>query len=617
MFPLFSIIIAFSIALAYPALVTGAPPADYLGIGLTLGLVVLLFRRIAGAAARKALADPNPSLGPVIRAAAILRVLAVAAYGILLYVFHWPAVIGTLGVESWILVDELILLAPYFALLVVSILSGYRAERASRMHDFTPGRYLSFQLRQYLLPVLPLCAFLLVSDGISAGAREGVRWIAELSILYRYYPFVQWVSLAVMLFGLYCFTPFLLKWFWRAKPLPPGPLRERLDRFSEREGFRARDILVWPTGGNVMNAAVIGVAAPVRYVLMTDALIEELPADEVEAVFAHEVGHAKHNHLLLFFLFTVGYALLAYLLGTMLQGRIPAALKNSVLVTFLIGIGGFLVWFGILFGFVSRRFEQQADVFGALSTGRGFDGAGFPPEQHPFVRALEGLGRSMGDLRESKGWRHFSLGDRIAFLKSFLADERVRSTYRRGMTALLAFFFGLLLALGIAAAATVPQQLEAGRIPAAIERTSWLIHHGYASPAVRENHPLRAAPEALLRLAAMRTHEILAMTESPAPIDGFPPPPTLAPRDRDRLRLELAVAYGKLGMLRAARLTLEKLPAEFQDRPGYMVLTGDLLRGEGRLAGAALAYRDALATLPFGHPDAAGVNARLESLGKD
>ena len=47
--------------------------------------------------------------------------------------------------------------------------------------------------------------------------------------------------------------PFVMRWMWRLQSMPAGPLRERLEEFSEREGFRARDLLVWPTGGNILN----------------------------------------------------------------------------------------------------------------------------------------------------------------------------------------------------------------------------------------------------------------------------------------------------------------------------------------------------------------------------
>src|SRR5581483_9722513 len=84
------------------------------------------------------------------------------------------------------------------------------------------------------------------------------------------------------------------------KPLPAGPLRSRLEGTARRLGFRCNDILVWGTHGGVANAMVAGVVPWLRYVILTDRLMTELTPDEIEAVFGHEMGHAKHHHMLLY-----------------------------------------------------------------------------------------------------------------------------------------------------------------------------------------------------------------------------------------------------------------------------------------------------------------------------
>ena len=92
--------------------------------------------------------------------------------------------------------------------------------------------------------------------------------------------------------------PTLLRWTWKTTPLAAGPLRERLEAAARRCRFRAREILVWHTGDMVVNAAVAGFVPGLRYVFLTDALLTRLTPEEIEAVFAHEVGHVRHRHLL-------------------------------------------------------------------------------------------------------------------------------------------------------------------------------------------------------------------------------------------------------------------------------------------------------------------------------
>src|SRR2546427_455308 len=57
--------------------------------------------------------------------------------------------------------------------------------------------------------------------------------------------------------------PLLLQVVFAARPLPPGPLRERMEAICRSSGFRCRELLIFPTGGAKMsNAFIVGLAAP-------------------------------------------------------------------------------------------------------------------------------------------------------------------------------------------------------------------------------------------------------------------------------------------------------------------------------------------------------------------
>ncbi len=629
MFPLFSIIIALTIAMSYPEVVTEPVPPDILSSIAVVALVGVIARLMANRAVRRVLSDPGGNPEPIFRVASLLRPGIVIAYGAIVYQLHWPAIVRSLGIEYWILVDEFVVLLPFLAMLVLTIHAEGRAERRLNLHDFSPGAYLSFQLRQFLLPVAPVAMFLLLHDLVTLGDRAGVGWVSEMVILLSVFPFLRWISLAVLLFLLYCLMPFLLKWSFKAKSLPAGSLRDRLEAFSKREGFKARDILLWPTGGNVLNAAVIGVSGPFRFVLMTDALVDELPEDEVEAVFAHEVGHARHNHMLLFFFFTLAYGLLAYLILENLPPAVMNVFENPNIAHLIIGTVGFLLWFFIIFGFISRRFEQQADVFGALSTGRSHGETDVPAEEHPFVRALSGLRRQMGEVRETKGWR--PLSERISYLIEFLSDEKVRRSYRRRMRTLLVFFIGLLVTLWAAAAATIPSQLSKGEIQRAAVQAARAQSRGErlrATFASRRYLELTAkSKRAEYRLRAMEQLQVLT--------SGLP-----APRDRIDRWTELSSLYLPLLGPTASRKALTEalvitedlrrqatllavsdpttgwsFAGEMAERTQVLLaLLGDSLAREGHIKGARLAYQDALRELPSDHVDRVVIRERIEGL---
>ena len=93
-------------------------------------------------------------------------------------------------------------------------------------------------------------------------------------------------------------TPALLVFVLPTQRMPDSPLRRRLEELCQQHGLRVNNVLLWRTHSSVGNAAVMGVIPGVRYLLVTDLLLEAMPEDQVVAVFAHEIGHVVHRHLL-------------------------------------------------------------------------------------------------------------------------------------------------------------------------------------------------------------------------------------------------------------------------------------------------------------------------------
>ena len=144
--------------------------------------------------------------------------------------------------------------------------------------------------------------------------------------------------------------------------LPDSPLRRRLDALCQRSGVRYHDVLLWKTDHNMGNAAVMGFIPRFRYILLSDLLLERMPDEEIEAVFAHEMGHIVHRHMAWYVVFVVVLTLLNVGPGRWLaEGLTRLGASGQQLVVFLAWITKFL----ILFGFISRRFERQADVYAA------------------------------------------------------------------------------------------------------------------------------------------------------------------------------------------------------------------------------------------------------------
>jgi len=224
-------------------------------------------------------------------------VVWLAAAGAILIGLDWARVVrANWGLADAFLVDELLILLPVILPLVFSWALFYEVDRAVRLAAGGPGgvtmpgrwHYVALHARHYLGIVLaPVLAMVAVQDAaarlcpsLTAQGREGLVLVPCL--------------LAVILL-----FPLLLRYVWATEALRPGPLREKLEKAAGRFGFRPRAIRIWRTGGMVANAAVAGFVRPLRYVFVSDGLIEELDPDELTAVLGHEAGHVRHRHLIL------------------------------------------------------------------------------------------------------------------------------------------------------------------------------------------------------------------------------------------------------------------------------------------------------------------------------
>src|SRR5205807_2026386 len=108
-----------------------------------------------------------------------------------------------------------------------------------------------------------------------------------------------------------------------------------------------------------------------RYVFLSDRLLDDLTPDEVEAVFGHEVGHVRHGHLLYYALFlslSLAVLGLGWELGDLLlTAGTETAVTHSTdgdawsMVPQVLLAGAYVF---MAFGFLSRRCERQADVYG-------------------------------------------------------------------------------------------------------------------------------------------------------------------------------------------------------------------------------------------------------------
>ncbi len=307
-------------------------------------------------------------------------------YGLDLWLGWVTALRGAVG--DRVLIDELLALAPSVGLIVWGWWVYYPIDRRlrearllSRLDRGLPvyptwsrGQYLVAHLRHQL-------ALLFVPLTLLIGWSEAV---------WRYVPAGAWgfgadprpgVALGGALV-IFLFAPVLLRHIFDTAPLPPGEVRRSLDEMCRHQRVGVRELLLWRTHGVMLNAAVMGLIAPLRYILLTDALLDTMRRDEVEAVMAHELAHVRRHHMFWLLAGAVGslgvIEVAAQALGRALgvwgegggatggevlvrAGWAPAWLSEPWFLSAMLTVGALLAWLAV-FGWISRRVERQADT---------------------------------------------------------------------------------------------------------------------------------------------------------------------------------------------------------------------------------------------------------------
>jgi STE24 endopeptidase len=427
---------------------------DWVGIALAVAAFALAARIVGALLARAVEENRRLSVAALMLATSVGRVAALVVFYVIALRFGGAAAPQALGIGQWFVVPTLVALTPYFALVACLAWGLHAAANAMQVGARTAGGAIAAEFRGAVLPLAPIAAFVVLGDVLRLALRNPTsaagRAIAVASSLPALHAFF-WLAL---FFCGFLFLPFVLRVALRTKPLPDGPLRTRLEAYSRRVGFRFRDIRVWPTGGETSNAVVVGALPRFRYVFITDGLLNALDEDEIEAVFAHEAGHARRGHVLLFFGFTVVLSLVQFVPGADVVVGGALSWAPPVVRTLLV----MLLWLGVVFGWVSRRFEQEADVF-CIDTLKLPDDAG-PAADHPFARALGRIGEDVGEIREVTGWRHFSIADRVAFARQYVADADVRRRTRRSIRLLRGTLLTVIFGFVLAAAVHVPDEIR-------------------------------------------------------------------------------------------------------------------------------------------------------------
>ncbi len=258
----------------------------------------------------------------------------------------------------------------------------------------------------------------------------------------------------VFLFFVMIFFPPMVRRLWGCEKLPDGPLKRHLEEFCAKQNFTA-DFYLWPLfEGRMLTAGVMGILPGLRYILITPALIETMSLAELEAVMAHEIGHVKKYHMLLYVFLIAGFSILVGMLSEPViymflsmnfLNRLMAASAISV-ETVLVIVGAvplllfMLFYFRFIFGYFIRNFERQADLFSLQTMGNG----------NALVSAFEKIAILSGNIRNQRNWHHFGIGERIDCLEQAEREPaKIERHNRKVQYSLIAYVTILMLSVGL------------------------------------------------------------------------------------------------------------------------------------------------------------------------
>jgi STE24 endopeptidase len=168
------------------------------------------------------------------------------------------------------------------------------------------------------------------------------------------------------------YSELIVPLFNKQTPLEDGALREQIEGFASKTGFKLRNIyLIDGSKRSTKANAYFSGFGPKKRIVLFDTLLKEFTDEQIVAVLAHEIGHYKKKHVLQNLISSVILTGIMLFLFSLVVNNPSLSLAMGVKSSsFHIG----LIVFGILYSplsliiglfsnYISRKHEFEADKF--------------------------------------------------------------------------------------------------------------------------------------------------------------------------------------------------------------------------------------------------------------
>ena len=376
-----------------------------------------------------------------------LSIFAIFILALMFYLFnikYWLHFIPFF--ESLSILQGISALAIYFTFLSTIWYFAYPVCEIIFRSGITRKSYIISNYRLSLPLLFPWIFLSLIYDIIeisSFGGSDGLFARTEAQIAF----------FVILLTMLMLFMPGLIQYWWGCEPLPKSEKVNRLNDFLIEQNFKCRNLLRWPLfEGRMLTAGIMGILPGYRYIMISDSLLDILSVDELKAVLAHEIGHAKYRHLIIYLFFLLGYVILSYGLydffivfylsqpffANFFSTKDPQAINLSYILMSLPILLSMLIYFRYLMGFFMRNFERQADLYSAAIMGT--------PEH--IINSLEKIAFYSGESRNIPSWHHFGIKERVDYLTGMFKDPGLIKRHNRFIITCLLIYVIVLAGLG-------------------------------------------------------------------------------------------------------------------------------------------------------------------------
>lgn len=171
----------------------------------------------------------------------------------------------------------------------------------------------------------------------------------------------------------------ILPLFYKIERLDQPALNERMARLAAGTGLSIEGVYRMRMSAETAKAnAMLAGLGRTRRVIMGDTLLDQFSPDEIEVIFAHEIGHHVHRHIYKMILIGLVFSIAGFWVCDLALrawvGQTGAAfdyrqLPAYALIMLMFVLTTFFMALGPLQNFISRRFERQCDRYALDRTG--------------------------------------------------------------------------------------------------------------------------------------------------------------------------------------------------------------------------------------------------------